>query len=323
MSWRVTDDDWERHKQYRQYLGAAEEMLTATDSETAPWHIVEARQERFAAVKIFEIVTDTLQRHLRRLSRKQPSPPTNPPAPRPFRSSVLRSIDLDKSMERKHYKKELEQLQWKFREQEHLIYRRRIPVVIVYEGSDAAGKGGNIRRLTQRLDPRGYEVIPIAAPTPTENAHHYLWRFWKQVPKAGHIAIFDRSWYGRVLVERVEGFCSPAQWRRAYRELNEMERHWHRAGIVLYKFWLQISPEEQLIRFQQREKTPHKRWKITEEDWRNREKLDHYQPAVDEMLYRTGTPYAPWTVVESNCKWFARIKVLRTVTERLDTVLSS
>jgi polyphosphate kinase 2 (PPK2 family) len=196
---------------------------------------------------------------------------------------------------------------------EHEIYVRRVPVVIAYEGWDAAGKGGNIRRLTQNLDPRGYEVVPVAAPNDIEKAHHYLWRFWLQMPKAGHITIFDRSWYGRVLVERVEGFCTEAQWRRAYREINGMEQHLAHFGAIVLKFWLHIDPDEQLRRFREREGMLHKQWKMTDEDWRNREKLDQYRGAVEEMLYRTSTPYAPWTIVESNCKRHARVKVLETV----------
>jgi polyphosphate kinase 2 (PPK2 family) len=207
------------------------------------------------------------------------------------------------------------------RELEHEIYMRRIPVVIIYQGWDAAGKGGNIRRLTADLDPRGYEVIPVAAPNDEEKAHHYLWRFWRDIPKAGHIAIFDRSWYGRVMVERVEGFCSEKEWRRAYREINEMEQHLASFGTVLVKLWLHISAEEQLARFRAREETTHKRWKITDEDWRNREKWDLYHAAVEEMLFRTSTPCAPWTIVESNCKWYARVKAIETVVAAIEAKL--
>lgn len=205
---------------------------------------------------------------------------------------------------------------------EHEVYLRRIPVVIVYEGWDAAGKGGNIKRLTQKLDPRGYEVLPIAAPNDIEKKHHYLWRFWKEIPKAGHIGIFDRSWYGRVLVERVEHFCSEAEWRRAYREINEFEEQLFNFGAVIVKFWLQISKDEQLRRFEERQSTPHKNWKITEEDWRNREKWDAYLSAVNEMLYRTSTSYAPWTIVESNSKHYARIKALKTTITAIEKRLA-
>jgi polyphosphate kinase 2 (PPK2 family) len=168
------------------------------------------------------------------------------------------------------------------------------------------------------MDPRGYEVIPIAAPNDIEKAHHYLWRFWQEFPKAGHIAIFDRSWYGRVLVERVEGFCSEQEWRRAYREINEMEEHMVNFGAVLVKFWLHIDQEEQLRRFEARQQTSHKQWKITDEDWRNREKWDSYKEAVDEMLFRTSTMYAPWTIVEANSKYYARLKALKTVIDAVE-----
>ena len=194
--------------------------------------------------------------------------------------------------------------------------------MIVYAGWDAAGKGGNIKRLVQGLDPRGYEVIPIAAPNDLEKAHHYLWRFWIKMPKAGHIAIFDRSWYGRVMVERIEGFCTEEEWKRAYREINEMEEQMVNFGTVVIKFWLQIDKDEQLRRFEARQQDPNKSWKITDEDWRNRDKWDLYKQAVDEMLFRTSTVYAPWTIVESNCKWYARIKSLKTVTHEIEKRIS-
>jgi polyphosphate kinase 2 (PPK2 family) len=206
-------------------------------------------------------------------------------------------------------------------ELEHEVYLKRVPVVVVYQGWDAAGKGGNIKRLVQKMDPRGYEVVTTAAPNDVERAHHYLWRFWGKVPKAGHIAIFDRSWYGRVLVERVEGFCREDQWRRAYREINEMEEQWVHFGTVLIKFWLHIDKNEQLRRFEERQNTPYKQWKISDEDWRNRQKWDRYKEAVDEMLVRTSTSHAPWTVIESNSKLYARIKVLKTVVKEVQKAL--
>jgi len=226
---------------------------------------------------------------------------------------MLDRVDLSQTLAGSDYKPRLEPLQDRMRELGHLIYRHRVPVVLVYQGWDAAGKGGNIRRLVHSLDPRGYEVVPVAAPNDDEKAHHYLWRFWRKIPKAGHIAIFDRSWYGRVMVERIEGFCSEAEWRRAYREINEMEQHLTHFGTVLLKFWLHIDEDEQLARFKAREENPNKRWKIVDEDWRNRDKRDQYTTAVEEMLYRTSTAHAPWVVVPSNCKRFARVTVLETV----------
>jgi polyphosphate kinase 2 (PPK2 family) len=204
---------------------------------------------------------------------------------------------------------------------EHELYVARVPAAIVYQGWDASGKGGNIKRLTRGLDPRGYEVIPVAAPTAEEKAHHYLWRFWKNVPKAGHITIFDRSWYGRVMVERVEGFCQEEEWERAYREINEFERQLADFGTVIVKFWLQIDEEEQLRRFEARQQTVGKEWKITDEDWRNREKWSKYRVAVVDMLKRTSTTYAPWTILEANCKLHARVKALRTVADAMENGL--
>jgi polyphosphate kinase 2 (PPK2 family) len=248
--------------------------------------------------------------------------PKASPQPRPAsKKTILDRVDLKLSLSRPKYERELGQLQRRLFELEHRLYAARIPAVIVYEGWDAAGKGGNIRRLAQGLDPRGYEVIPVAAPTPDELAHHYLWRFWRKLPKAGHIAIFDRSWYGRVLVERVEGFCSEAAWQRAYQEINEFERQLADFGTVLVKFWLHIDRDEQLRRFKDRQKNRFKQWKITDEDWRNREKWGSTEVAVIDMLQRTSTSYAPWTILEANCKLHARIKALRTVAEALERAL--
>lgn len=315
-AWKVTEEDWKHHRQYDTYLEAIEEMLAKTDTSFAPWTIVEAHDRRFATVKVFETVVEAIERKVQDIKR---SVNTNHPVRKPtirlenMSSSVLDKVDLSLALTKAEYEEALKSYQQRIRALEHEVYLKRLPVIIVYEGWDAAGKGGNIKRLVQGMDPRGYEVIPIAAPNDLEKAHHYLWRFWRELPKAGHIAVFDRSWYGRVMVERVEGFCSEEDWKRAYREINEIEEQWVHFGTVLIKFWLQISKDEQLRRFEERQSTPHKQWKITEEDWRNREKWDQYKRAVDEMLYRTSTSYAPWTIVEANSKWYARIKALRTV----------
>src|SRR5271166_851624 len=313
-SWRVTNDDMKQHERYAEYLAAVEDMLVETDTDYAPWTVVEAHDRRFATLKIFATVIDALERRIPAVERNAETPPA-PPSPSPFKTTVLDHVNLSLSLTPEEYATRLKKAQATLRELEYEIYLRRVPVVIAYEGWDAAGKGGNIRRLTQNLDPRGYEVVPIAAPNDVEKAHHYLWRFWARMPKAGHITIFDRTWYGRVLVERVEGFCTEAQWRRAYREINGMEQQLAHFGTVLLKFWLHIDAEEQLRRFREREEVAHKQWKISEEDWRNREKMDQYREAVEEMLHRTTTPYAPWTIVESNCKRYARVKVLETVCE--------
>ena len=318
-SWRVTKEDLKRQRQYNKYLAATEEMLAETDSDFAPWTVIEAHDQRFASLKIFKTVISALEQSIRRMQRKSgtrkktPAKDTGIDLPENMNPSILDSVDLSLSYEQDEYRSKLKKLQKQIRQLEHEIYEHRIPVVIVYQGWDAAGKGGNIRRLTETMDPRGYEVIPIAAPNDIEKEHHYLWRFWAKMPKAGHISIFDRSWYGRVMVERVEGFCSEAEWKSAYRQINEMEKHLTNFGTILLKFWIHIDKDEQLARFKARQNDKHKQWKITEEDWRNREKWDQYKTAVEEMLFRTSTPFAPWTIVESNCKWYARVKVLDTV----------
>jgi len=321
-AWRVTDEDRKRHRQYKKYLTATEEMLVETDSDHTPWTVIEAHDERFAVLKVFNVVIQALEDAAQRTSKKQARRArarTSKPAV--LRSTAIDRLDLTLSLERDDYRRKLKRRQKRLRTLEHEIYMRRVPVIIVYEGCDAAGKGGNIKRLTEELDPRGYEVEPIAAPNDIERSHHYLWRFWTRIPKAGHITIFDRSWYGRVLVERIEGFCAEQDWRRAYREINEMEQHFTNLGGVIVKFWLQIDRDEQLRRFKAREGTPHKQWKITAEDWRNRDKWDAYKVAVEEMLTRTSTRYAPWTIVESNCKLYARVKTLDTVIHAIERAL--
>jgi polyphosphate kinase 2 (PPK2 family) len=323
-AWRVGKAERQQHRHYRDWLPAVEEMLQRTNTAYAPWTIVEATHGRHARVKVFETVLQTVQRELERRQRQpqvkpQPMPDNPPPAPR---GNILERADLSLAVERPQYVVELARLQRRLFQLEHELYLARIPAVIMYEGWDAAGKGGNIRRLTQGLDPRGYEVVPIAAPTAEEKAHHYLWRFWKSIPKAGHITIFDRSWYGRVLVERVEGFCSEEEWRRAFREINEFERQLASFGTVIVKFWLHIDQEEQLRRFESRKELQDKQWKITDEDWRNRAKWKQYELAIVDALQQTSTTYAPWTILEANCKLYGRIKALRTVADALEQVLA-
>ena len=230
----------------------------------------------------------------------------------------LADVALDKTLTEEEYDTLLNQYQKRLRELHNELYRKKIPVIIAYEGWDAAGKGGNIKRITEALDPRGYEVHPIASPEPHEKARHYLWRFWNRLPKTGHVAIFDRTWYGRVMVERLEGFCSENDWQRAYVEINEFEKELADWNAVIVKFWVQIDKDTQLARFKERENTPEKRWKITDEDWRNREKWDLYEEAVNEMLQKTNTAYAPWHILESNDKKYARIKALKTVIEAIE-----
>ncbi|RPJ59612.1 MAG: phosphate--AMP phosphotransferase [Acidobacteria bacterium] len=325
MSWKVTKQDWRHHRQYEKYTRAIEDMLAQTDTAFAPWTIVESHDRRFATLKVFAATIRVLEERVRGAqSTKEPEHRTdNLPGEEFPTTSLLETVDLSRTLSRPSYERKLDSYQARVRELEHQIYLRRIPVLVVYEGWDAAGKGGNIRRLTKGMDPRGYEVIPVGAPNDVEKSHHYLWRFWNRLPKAGHITVFDRSWYGRVLVERVEQFCSAEEWKRAYREINEMEEHLVSFGAVLVKFWLQIDEQEQLKRFNEREATDWKQWKITPDDWRNRDKWCLYKPAVEEMLGRTSTSYAPWTIVESNCKLYARIKTLETVIKSIEARLEA
>jgi polyphosphate kinase 2 (PPK2 family) len=322
LAWKVGREEWRHHRHYGQWSAAVEEMLGRTCSPQAPWTVVEATHARYARAKVFETVITAIQREIdHRVAQPDARPtPTPPPAgPQSLigRESFLDRVDLGLRLERGEYERQLADLQEDLFRLEHELYVARVPAVIVYEGSDAGGKGGSIRRLTRGLDPRGYEVVPVGPPPAEEKAPHYLWRFWNRLPKTGHITIFDRSWYGRVLVERVEGFSTETEWRRAYREINEFERHLADFGTVIVKFWLHIDPDEQLRRFQARQEDPARQWKITDEDWRNREKWPQYRTAVAEMFERTSTTYAPWTILEANCKLYARIKALRTVAEAL------
>jgi polyphosphate kinase 2 (PPK2 family) len=237
---------------------------------------------------------------------------------------MLDTIDLSKQLTREEYVPNLIRYQLQLRELAYQLYVQQRTLILVYEGWDAGGKGGNIKRVTERLDPRGYEVFSIAAPKGDDATHHYLWRFWRRLrpPDEKQILIFDRSWYGRVMVERIEGFCTEDEWKRAYREINEFERQLADFGMIVVKFWIQISPGEQLRRFQERERTAYKQWKLTDEDWRNREKWDAYEEAVNDMLLRTSTATAPWTIVEGNDKWYARVMALGTLVDVLSKELN-
>ncbi len=230
---------------------------------------------------------------------------------------MLERLDLSLKLSREDYEAQLKILHAELHQLGFQVYSQKKPVVIVFEGMDASGKGGAIKRLTEKIDPRGYVVWPIAAPAGEDRERHYLYRFWRRLPEQGQIAIFDRSWYGRVLVERLEHFCSEEDWKRAYSEINQFEREMTDFGGVILKFWLHISKEEQLRRFKERELTNYKSWKITDEDWRNRGKWEDYMAAAEEMLLKTSTLHSPWTVVESNDKYYSRIKVLQTVSDKL------
>ncbi|AEG59276.1 phosphate--AMP phosphotransferase [Desulforamulus ruminis] len=318
-AWRVTERDWKHHRQYGLYQKAANEMLEKTNTRHAPWTVVEAHHQRFATIKIYSTLVKAIEDavHLRQSLSRGSGEMTKggESLPKAAKAGLL-EVNLKLSLDQETYREQLKKYQKKIREIEHALYLKRLPLVILYEGWDAAGKGGNIRRVTEKMDPRGYRVVPVAIPNDLEKAHHYLWRFWNYLPKAGHITIFDRSWYGRVLVERVENYCTRSEWQRAYREINEMEEYLVGAGVLLVKFWLHIEQEEQLKRFIERQQR--KPWKITEEDWRNRDKWPLYLEAVEEMLQRTSTSHAPWTLVEANSKYYARIKTMKTIIEAVE-----
>ena len=275
--------------------------------------IIEATDRNYTILKVFSAVIKILEKNLAVSDENARGKTVHYEITRPKKGEVRRKCLPAVTLGRHEYEQKLLACQEQVREIQYRLFKRKIPLIIVYEGWDAAGKGGNIMRLVRQMNPRGYDVIPISKPNDTENVYNYLWRFVHKYPKAGHITIFDRSWYGRVLVERVEGFCSETEWKRAYIEINEMEETYVENGGGIIKFWLEIDKDEQGRRFSQRQTDQLKKWKITDEDWRNREKWDLYELAVDEMLARTNTRAAPWTVVESNDKWYARLKTLQTV----------
>jgi AMP-polyphosphate phosphotransferase len=318
--WRVTKQDWQHYKHYNQFRHASQHTLLATSNQNAPWMIIEGSDSRYRSLTAGNILLAALRQRLTNAAPQKTSKPT------PTRLSseapdVFKTLDMSQQISDKKFATQLERYQRKL----HLLTRdqrfAKLSVIAVFEGSDAAGKGGAIRRITGALDARHYRTVPIAAPTEEERAQPYLWRFWRHIPRVGHFAIFDRSWYGRVLVERVENFCSEADWQRAYSEINDFETQLVASDTVLVKFWLTVSKEEQLKRFQAREAIGFKRFKITADDWRNRERWDDYQAAVCDMVYRTSNKRAPWVMVEANDKNFARIKVLKTLCQHIEAAL--
>lgn len=321
-SWRVRPEDWHQAKNYHEYAAIAEDMLIQTSTGPAPWTLVEGDNKRWARVKVLSKMATTLTEALD-LRHCQTPPPVLPPQAQlqPTEPDFLSQADLSLSLSKDDYKKQLRKEQSNLRKLQQSLHQQKIPVLAIFEGWDAAGKGGAIKRLTDVLDPRSYVVNAFGAPSTEELSHHYLWRFWRRLPDPGTIGIFDRSWYGRVLVERIEGFASEPEWRRAYREINEFEEQLTSAGYVLLKFWLHISPEEQLERFNERKDNPFKQHKLTEEDWRNREKWPLYHVAVNQMIQRTSTPTAPWTVVPGNDKYYARVKIIQSAIEAIETEL--
>ena len=317
--WRVEEDDLWQNRNYEKCLELYGQYLDDTNQSTAPWYFIDAKNKKWAELQMIERLVKNIDTALANESHAvhilQNLFPLNP-------FSGLSDVSLDKSITDEEYSKQLQKYQKKLKELQNELYRRKIPVIIAYEGWDAAGKGGNIKRIAAALDPRGYEVHPISSPEPREKSRHFLWRFWNRLPKTGHIAIFDRTWYGRVMVERLEGFCSENDWQRAYNEINEFEKELYDWGAVIIKFWVHIDKDTQLERFNERQNTPEKRWKITEEDWRNREKWDLYEDAVNEMLKKTNTTFAPWNILESNDKKYARIKALKIVIREIEKRLS-
>ena len=318
--WRVTDTDWARYKIYDRFRSVSERALRETSTGYAPWIVVEGSDPNYRYATVGHMVLDALRK---RLAGKRPaiSKSAAMPAPALDTRTVLTKLDYAKTLDRREYTNKLEKYQGEL----NLLCRhkrfRQKSLIVVFEGADAAGKGGAIRRVTGALDARHYQVTPVAAPTEEERAQPYLWRFWRHMPRKGRVTIFDRSWYGRVLVERVEKFCSEDDWMRAYHEINDFEEQLTEAGGVVTKFWLTITKEEQLRRFQAREKTPFKSFKITPDDWRNRKQWDAYERAVCDMIERTSSDLAPWVLVPANDKYSARIRVLKTLCERLEAAL--
>jgi polyphosphate:AMP phosphotransferase len=321
-AWLVTPKIWNFHYHYDTYIPIIDEFLEETDTAYAPWHAIEATDRKYTTLKIYTTLVKILEKKITETHDGQSRKSKSKNIVKPQKSPVHRRTSSGTPHSKEECQDLLDNLQIEMLELHYLLFKRKIPFIIAYEGWDAAGKGGNIMRIARYMNPLGYDVIPVAAPTENEKQYHYLRRFIKNFPSAGHIAIYDRSWYGRVLVERVEGFCSEHEWQRAYQEINEMEQDYvESSGGGMLKFWLEIDKDEQLKRFKQREDDPLKQYKITQEDWRNREKWDKYDDAVDEMLARTNTSYAPWVVIESDDKWYARVKALRTVIRNLEKLL--
>lgn len=318
-AWRATDFDLWQNTHYKKCRKVFDHALAMTNTPAAPWYILDASDPKWTELQALETLVQGIHVALQNQAKSVPLLPNTFPL---VTMPLLSQVTLEgKTLKEEDYRRQLKALQKQLGELHNRLYRRRVPVVIAYEGWDAAGKGGNIKRLTEALDPRGYEVHPIASPEPYAKARHYLWRFWTRLPKDGHIAIFDRTWYGRVMVERLEGFCSENDWQRAYNEINEFERELTDWGAVVIKFWVQIDKQTQLLRFNERQNDPAKQWKITEEDWRNREKWDVYETAVNEMLQKTSTANAPWHILESVDKKYARIKALQITADALEKAL--
>jgi AMP-polyphosphate phosphotransferase len=337
-SWRVTESDWEHFERYDKFKRVSEHALRETSRNAASWLVIEGTDDRYRKLTAGKTLLDAINQRLEAVEAKAPKRAPKgkqvaeeekpkakvdvlPEIAAIDHKRVVDTIDLTKKLDKDDYEDELDKWQRKL----NILSRHRgfgkISVVVGFEGSDAAGKGGTIRRLIWGLDARQYRVIQIAAPTEEERAQPYLWRFWRHLPRLGRFAIFDRTWYGRVLVERVEGYAQPQDWMRAYAEINDFEEQLARHGTVVAKFWLQISKEEQLRRFKERERVKYKNYKIGPDDWRNRKKWDDYELAMCDMVDRTSTEIAPWALVSSEDKYWARIKVLETLCKRIEDAL--
>jgi len=323
---RLAPEDWKHYKLYDRFTEVSERALRHTNTDAAPWHVVEATDRRYRELAAGRILLAALEQRLEETPGQAVTPTTLPhltptPTTRGRADSLLAHVDLTRRLTDTEYACALAKQQTKLSKLAWAAYAKKRSMVLVFEGWDAAGKGSAIRRVTQAMDPRLYRVVGIAAPTDEERAQHYLWRFWRHLPRAGYSTLFDRSWYGRVLVERVEGFAPVVDWSRAYGEIVDFEEQMAGHGIVVNKFWVHISQAEQLRRFKERQRVDYKQYKITEEDWRNRAKWPAYAAAVDDMVTRTGTEFAPWTLVAGNDKKFARIQILQTIVQRLEATL--
>jgi len=315
QSWKVGKQDWRNWRHYKSFIDAAGHAIRRTDVSHARWTIVDGSDERHRSLTVLQTLHDALVRQLAERQAKKPAAKLK--ARTAPKASVLSALDMTQALDKPTYERDLQEARADLAVLAREAHARGISSVALFEGWDAAGKGGAIRRVAAALDARHRQVVPVAAPTDEEKAHHYLWRFWRHLPRAGHMLIYDRSWYGRLLVERVEGFARPEEWERAYAEINDFEDQLLHHGMVLAKFWLHITPEEQYKRFQERDSVAYKKWKLTDEDWRNRAKWDAYEAAVHEMVERTSSAAAPWILIEGNDKNFARIKVIRSLADRI------
>jgi polyphosphate:AMP phosphotransferase len=321
--WRVTETDWKYYKHYDRFVRVSENFTRHTSTGECPWIVVSGAERNYRSLMVVKTLLAAMRERLDEKPVKRLPDRTPPLIPPVDRLNVIRALELDKRTSKKKYKSELDEWQGKLAMLSRHEKLKKTSIVLVFEGNDAAGKGGAIRRVTGALDARVYQSIAIAAPSEDERAQPYLWRFWRRLPRRGRFVIFDRSWYGRVLVERVEGYAPEADWMRAYTEINDFEQQLVDNQMVVVKFWLAIDRDEQLRRFKAREKTPFKRFKITADDWRNRKKWDEYEVAVCDMIDRTSTEPAPWVMVEANNKYYARIKVLRSVCHAIESRLET